>query len=206
MAQPSVYNTRTMRTAAAEAWVLARILPRASLPRASSPGKESGGSSRGGAWYLLAIPLFLLAAFFVVTTAAILWVWGRELRSVGGHSGTLAPPRLLSPERRSTLIVGCVSPTESDAGGNQPSGGRSIPRRATAKAKPSARNSCAWGAARSPAFSIGTARSTRRACSRIACPRGSCLAIGENGTLKGRTSPKPTRRESAPPLLCWSGP
>ena len=77
--------TPDVRTAAAEAWVLARILLR--LVAAGIVAWQGvAAASRGGAWYLLAIPLFLLAAFFVVTTAAILWVWGRELRSVGGHS------------------------------------------------------------------------------------------------------------------------
>jgi hypothetical protein len=55
----------------AETWLLARILLR--LVAAGIVAWQGvAAASRGGAWYLLAIPLLLLAAFFAVTTVGIL--------------------------------------------------------------------------------------------------------------------------------------
>jgi hypothetical protein len=77
--------TLDVRTVVAEAWLLARILLRL-VAAGIVAWQGAAAASRGGAWYLLAIPLFLLAAFIAVTTVAILVMWARELRGVGEHS------------------------------------------------------------------------------------------------------------------------
>ena len=43
-------------------------------------------ASRGGVWYALAIPMLALSLFYAVMTVGILWVWGKDLRGVRGHS------------------------------------------------------------------------------------------------------------------------
>jgi hypothetical protein len=83
LAQPSAI-TLAVRGLEAEAWLLARSLLRF-VAAVVLAWQGVAAAARGGAWYFLAIPFFLLGAFVVVTTVAILWVWGRELRGVEGH-------------------------------------------------------------------------------------------------------------------------
>jgi hypothetical protein len=42
--------------------------------------------SHGGWWYLLLIPLVPIALAQLVLSCGLLWGWGRELGSAGGHS------------------------------------------------------------------------------------------------------------------------
>jgi hypothetical protein len=65
-----------------EAWLLARILLRFAATGIVAWQGEAA-ASRGGAWYVVAVALLALAAFFAVMTTAILVVWARELRGLG---------------------------------------------------------------------------------------------------------------------------
>jgi hypothetical protein len=69
-----------MKHAASEAWVLARILLRF-VAVGVLIWVAAVSVSRGGAWYVLAIPVGLLALFQLVLSSAILWTWAVGLRS-----------------------------------------------------------------------------------------------------------------------------